>query len=99
MTEIFTITSEGPQFADRLRDLLEDRGVAFGQDAMDDLNLIPPLVLAGASVATDAHAHGDDVHVVRITVHVADELEEALYATLEKMLVDGEEAEIGEEHG
>ncbi len=99
MTDILTISSEGAQFADRLRDMLEDRGVAFGQDPMDDVGLIPAYVLAGASVTTDAHAHGDDVHVVSIAVRVADELTEPFYATLDQLLSGAEEAEIGEEHG
>ena len=97
MPDILTITSDGPAFADRLRELLEDRGLSVGSEYLDELGLIPALVLAGASVTTDAHAHGENMHVVRIGAHVAPELEEAFYHTLDAILV-GEDPHEHEDH-
>lgn len=94
MADVLSITSDGPEFAQRLRELLEDRGLGVGSDDLDELGLIPALILAGASVTTDAHAHGDSMHVVRIGAHIGDELEDAFYATLDQILVTGE----GDEH-
>lgn len=97
MPDILTITSDGTAFADRLRDLLEDRGLPVGSEDLDELGLIPALVLAGASVTTDAHAHGENMHVVRIGAHVSAEMEEAFYHTLDAILV-GEEPHEHDDH-
>lgn len=91
MADLLTISNDGPEFADRLRELLEDRGLTPGSEHLDELGLIPALILAGASVQTDAHAHGDSMHVTGIRAFVGDELEEAFYATLDQILVTDDE--------
>ena len=45
-------------------------------------------MLAGATVAAEAHAHGDEVHVSGVRVTVPEELEEAFLATLPELLED-----------
>jgi hypothetical protein len=39
-------------------------------------------------VRTDAHTHGDDVHVAGIHLEIPEELEEGFYATLPLVLDD-----------
>ncbi len=87
MTLILQITDEGSQYADRLHDLLGEFGMDPAvDDEIDDLSLLPAYVLAGASIRTDAHAHGTHMHVVAINVEIADELEEAFYDALGEVL-------------
>ena len=45
-------------------------------------------MLAGATVAAEAHAHGTEVHVSGVRVMVPEELEEAFLATLPELLED-----------
>lgn len=87
MTLIMRVTDEGTQYAERLHELLAEFGVNPEQeDEIDEISLLPAYVLAGASVRTDAHAHGDHMHVVAITVEIAEELEQAFYETLAQVL-------------
>lgn len=87
MTQLMTINSDGAVFADRLRELLEDFGVDLaGDDQGEELGLIPAFVLGGASVKTEAHAHGEHMHVTGIAVEIADGLEDAFYSTLNAIL-------------
>jgi hypothetical protein len=96
MTHILTITADGAEYSDRLRELLEDYGVTPDDDEVDELGLIPAFVLGGASVRTEAHAHGDHMHVVTITVEIAEELIDPFYATLTTILeADDEDEEEG----
>lgn len=97
MTQLMSITSDGADFADRLRELLEDFGLDLaGDEQGEELGLIPAFVLGGASVRTQAHAHGEHMHVTGITVEIADELEDAFYSTLNAILEANSEEDDSE---
>ncbi|HWH14804.1 MAG TPA: hypothetical protein VNT51_08650 [Miltoncostaeaceae bacterium] len=92
MAQLMHITSDGADLTDRLEDLLQEFGIDVNDDEIDELALVPAFVLGGASVETEAHAHGDHMHVVGIRVTIADELQDAFYATLGQILsADDEE--------
>jgi len=92
MTLIMKITDDGTQYADQLHDLLAEFGVNPGiEDEIDEISLLPAYVLAGASIRTEAHAHGSHMHVVAISVEIADELEAAFYETLGHVLEASDE--------
>lgn len=98
MTQLMTITSDGAEYSDRLRELLEDFGVdPTADEGIDELGLLPAFVLGGASVRTQAHAHGEHMHVTEIHVEIADELEDAFYATLNAILESGPDDEDDED--
>lgn len=86
MAQIMRITSDGAELTERLSDLLDEFGIDLAEDEVDELALVPAFVLGGASVNTEAHAHGEHMHVVGITVEIADELQDAFYATLGQIL-------------
>lgn len=92
MTLIMKITDEGTEYADQLHDLLAEFGVNPEiEDEIDEISLLPAYVLAGASIRTEAHAHSSHMHVVAITVEIADELEGAFYETLGHVLEASDE--------
>lgn len=92
MTLIMKITDEGTEYADQLHDLLAEFGVNPAiEDEIDEISLLPAYVLAGASIRTEAHAHGSHMHVVAISVEIADELEAAFYETLGHVLEASDE--------
>ena len=92
MTLIMQVTDEGTRYAERLQELLGEFGLNPEiEDEIDEISLLPAYVLAGASIRTDAHAHGDHMHVVAITVEIADELETAFYDTLAQVLEASDE--------
>lgn len=99
MTLIMRITDEGSQYAEQLHALLGEFGIDPAQDDdIDELSLLPAYVLAGASIRTDAHSHGTHMHVVAISVEIADELEDAFYDALGSVLdVSDEDDEEDEE--
>jgi hypothetical protein len=92
MPNVLRISADGAQYSDRLRELFTGFGVDLAEEgAVDEVSLLPAFVLGGASVTTDAHAHGDHVHVVGISVDVPAEIEDAFYATLPDILVTDDE--------
>ena len=98
MKRLATIAQGGSDYEPRLRALLDATGIDPHEFiGLDYFGLVPFFVIAGASVRPDAHAHGDDVHVVAIHVEVEDELEEPFYATLPELLEDayGADADNG----
>ena len=98
MTSIMQVTDEGTKYAERLHELLAEFGVNPEiEDEIDEISLLPAYVLAGASIRTEAHAHGDHMHVVAISVEIADELEQAFYETLAQVLEASDEDEDDED--
>ena len=94
MKTLATIRLEQSDYEERLRRLLEESGVDPHEfESLDWFGLLPFYALAGASVRTEAHAHGDDVHFMGVTIEIPEELEEAFYATLPEYL----EQAFGEE--
>jgi hypothetical protein len=82
------------EYDERLRTLLEASEIDPEEFlGLEWFSLVPFFVLAGATVAADAHAHGSDMHVVGARVSVPEELEEAFFATLPLILADAYEDE------
>jgi len=93
MTQLMRITNDGAELTERLGDLLNEFGIDLADEEIDELALVPAFVLGGASVRTEAHAHGDHMHVVGISVEIADELQDAFYATLGQILAAEDDEE------
>jgi hypothetical protein len=89
MKQLAFITQGNSQYEERLRTLLDATGIDPEEFVgLDYFGLVPFFVISGASVRTDAHAHGEDVHVAGIHLEIPEELEEAFYATLPLVLDD-----------
>ncbi len=87
MKRLATIAPGQSEFDPRLRTLLDGTGIDPHEfESLDYFGLLPFFVLSGASVQTDAHAHGDHVHWQGVTVEVDEDLEDAFYATLPEIL-------------
>ncbi|MFN8109465.1 MAG: hypothetical protein U0Y82_06415 [Thermoleophilia bacterium] len=102
METIIQIASDSATYADRFVATVKEHFDVDVNDPgeFDVVGLLPAFVLSGASVATDAHGHGDHVHVVGITVQVPGEMLDAFYATLPNVLSaheDDDEPEDDEE--
>jgi hypothetical protein len=89
MKQLAYITQGQSDYDERLRELLDASGIDPEEFVgLDYFSLVPFFVLAGATVAPDAHTHGPDVHVTGVRVTVPEELEEAFLAALPEMLAD-----------
>ena len=89
MTRLAFITQGRSEFEPRLRELLDATGIDPEEFiGLEYFSLTPFFVIAGANVLADAHTHGTDVHVAGVIVEVPEELEEAFYATLPRILED-----------
>lgn len=95
MKQLALIAPDATQYDERLRALLDGTGIDPHEFiGLDYFSLVPFFVLAGATVAPDAHAHGNSVHVTAVRVTIPEELEDAFLATLSEILADAyEEAE------
>ena len=89
MKQVAYITQGHSEYDERLRALLEESRIDPQEFVgLDWFSLVPFFVLAGAAVAPDVHAHGDDAHVTGVRVTVDEELEQAFLATLPRILAD-----------
>jgi hypothetical protein len=89
MKQLAYIAPDASQYDPRLRALLDGTGIDPHEFiGLDYYSLVPFYVLAGATVAPEAHAHGDSVHVTAVRVTIPDELEDAFLATLSDILED-----------
>jgi hypothetical protein len=96
MKQLAYITQGHSDYDERLRELLDGSGIDPHEFlGLDYFSLVPFFVLAGATVAPDAHTHGDSVHVTGVRVTIPDEVEDAFLATLSAILADAY-AEDGE---
>jgi hypothetical protein len=92
MKELAYIVPGQSEYDERLRELLDSTGIDPHEFVgLDYFSLVPFFVLAGATAAPDAHAHGDSVHVTSVRVTIPDELEDAFLATLSEILADAYE--------
>jgi hypothetical protein len=92
MKQLALIAPDATQYDERLRALLDGTGIdPYEFVGLDYFSLVPFFVLAGATVAPDAHAHGNSVHVTAVRVTIPEELEEAFLATLSEILADAYE--------
>ena len=89
MKQIGYITQGRSDYDDRLRAVLDASGIDPEEFlGLEYFSLTPFFVLAGATVAAEAHAHGPEVHVSGVRVTIPEELEEAFLATLPDLLAD-----------
>jgi hypothetical protein len=89
MKQVAFITQGHSDYDERLRTLLDASGIDPEEFlGLEYFSLAPFFVLAGATVAAEAHAHGTEVHVSGVRVMVPEELEEAFLATLPELLED-----------
>jgi hypothetical protein len=94
MKEVAHIAQGHADYDERLRELLDATGIDPHEFiGLDYFSLVPFFVLAGATVAPDAHTHGDSVHVTAVRVTIPEEAEDAFVATLSEILADAYEEE------
>jgi hypothetical protein len=89
MKQVAYITQGHSDYEPELRELLDATGIDPHEFlGLDYYSLVPFFVLAGATVAPDAHSHGSEVHLTGVRVLVPEDLEEAFLATLPEILAD-----------
>jgi hypothetical protein len=89
MKQLAHITQGQSDYDPRLRELLDATGIDAEEFVgLDYFSLAPFFVLAGATVAPEAHAHGDHLHVTGVTVSVPEDFEAAFFAALPEFLAD-----------
>ncbi|MEA2279790.1 MAG: hypothetical protein QOK21_397 [Solirubrobacteraceae bacterium] len=89
MKQVAYITQGHSEYDPGLRELLDATGIDPHEFlGLDYYSLVPFFVLAGATVAPDAHSHGSEVHLTGVRVSVPEELEDAFLATLPEILAD-----------
>lgn len=94
MKELAHIAQGQSNYDERLRELLDGSGIDPHEFiGLDYFSLVPFFVLAGATVAPAAHAHGESVHVTAVRVTIPEELEDPFLATLAEILADAYEEE------
>jgi hypothetical protein len=94
MKELARIAQGQSDYDERLRELLDGSGIDPHEFiGLDYFSLVPFFVLAGATVAPEAHTHGDAVMVTAVRVTISDGREDAFLATLSEILADAYEEE------
>jgi hypothetical protein len=94
MKQLAFITQGRSDYDERLRGLLDDSGIDPHEFiGLDYFSLVPFFVLAGATVAPEAHTHGDSVHVTGVRVTLPEGQEDAFLATLSEILADAYDEE------
>jgi hypothetical protein len=94
MKQLAFITQGHSDYDERLRELLDESGIDPHEFiGLDYFSLVPFFVLAGATVAPEAHSHGDSVHVTGVRVTLPEGQEDAFLATLSEILADAYEEE------
>ncbi|MCW3016322.1 MAG: hypothetical protein JWO02_3414 [Solirubrobacterales bacterium] len=87
MKKLALIEPDKSAYADRFWTILEETGLEPQEfEALDYFSYLPFFVLAGASVETHLHTHGDHFHFEGVTLSIPEELEEAFYAVLPQIL-------------
>ena len=87
MKQLAQIAPGQSDFDSRLLSILDASGME--KDDFEDLDwfsLLPFMVLAGASVETESHAHGDHAHFVGVRVVVPEEMTPHFFVALPEML-------------
>jgi hypothetical protein len=104
MLRLATIRFDESDYDPRLRAVLEQSGVDPQEyEGLEWFGLLPFFVLAGASVRSEVHGHGDHVHFESATVEIPEELADAFFGSLPEMLEQAfgehdDEHEHGEGH-
>jgi hypothetical protein len=87
MKQLAFITVGDSDYDDRLWGLLQETGIDAQEfEQLDYFSLVPIFLLAGASVRTAAHSHGDHMHLEGWYVEVEDDLEPIFYEQLPQLL-------------
>lgn len=87
MTQLARIAIGESQYDDRLWKLLEETGLDRDDfEGLDYFSLLPFFVLAGASIRSHVHVHGDHSHFESVTVELPQELEESFFGVLPDLL-------------
>jgi hypothetical protein len=87
MLRLATIRFDNSDYDPRLRAVLEESGVDPQEyEGLEWFGLLPFFVLAGASVRSEVHGHGDHVHFESAIVELPEELADAFFGTLPAML-------------
>jgi hypothetical protein len=87
MKQLALITPGKSDLDPRLEKVLEESGME--KDDFEDLDwfsLIPFFVLAGASVETESHAHGDHAHFIGAKVVLPEDMTPHFFVALPQML-------------
>jgi hypothetical protein len=100
MLPLATIRFDDSEYDERLRSVLEASGVDPQEfEGLEWFGLLPFFVLAGASVRSEVHGHGDHVHFESATVELPDELADAFFGSLPVMLEQAYGDHPAHEHG
>jgi hypothetical protein len=100
MLRLATIRFDQADYDERLRSILAESGVDPQEyEGLEWFGLLPFFVLAGASVRSDVHGHGDHVHFESATVELPDELADAFFGSLPLMLEQAYGDHPEHEHG
>lgn len=87
MKQLALIEPDNSDYADRFWAILEATGLEVQEfEALDYFSYLPFFVLAGVSVQTNLHSHGDHFHFQGVTLTIPEELEEAFYEVLPQIL-------------
>lgn len=87
MKQLARIAVDDSKYDDRLWRLLQDTGLEHDDfEGLDYYSLLPFFVLAGASVRSHVHLHGDHSHFEAVTIEIPEELEESFFAVLPDLL-------------
>jgi hypothetical protein len=87
MKKLALIEPDHSEYADRFWKILEATGLEVQEfEALDYFSYLPFFVLAGVSVETHLHSHGDHFHFQGVTLTIPEELEEAFYDVLPQIL-------------
>lgn len=87
MKQLAFITVGDSDYDDRLWKLLQDTGIDAQEfEQLDYFSLVPIFLLAGASVRTAAHAHGDHMHLEGWYVEIEEDLEPIFFDQLPQLL-------------
>jgi hypothetical protein len=87
MKKLAFIEPDKSQYADRFWKILEGTGLDPQEfEALDYFSYLPFFVLAGASVETHLHTHGDHFHFQGVTLSIPEDLEEGFYTVLPQIL-------------
>ena len=87
MKQLAFITVGQSDYDDRLLKILQDSGIPADEyQQLDYFSVVPLFLLAGASVRTAAHSHGDHMHLEGWYVEIEDDLEPIFFEQLPNLL-------------
>ena len=92
--QLARIAIDDSQYDPRLWQLLEESGLERDDfEGLDYYSLLPFFALAGASVRSHVHLHGDHSHFEAVTLEIPEELEDSFFGVLPDLLAQLTEEE------